>query len=60
MPNPRQIQTLVSHVYGPYWDYVVLKDTFPHEGRTLVLRDLEMYWDDQPVGYVHLLCSRIS
>ncbi|KAJ3516312.1 hypothetical protein NLJ89_g1207 [Agrocybe chaxingu] len=51
MAYPRQIANIISHVYGPYPEDIILKDDYPRAGVTLPVRDLQMYRDNRPVGF---------
>ena len=50
MLKENQIRTLTTHVYGPYYDYLLFKNTFPLDGTTLEIKDLQMYTKDREVG----------
>jgi len=50
MPKGTQIHTLTTHVYGPYYDYILFKNTFPPKGTTLEIKDIQMYTKDREVG----------
>lgn len=53
MPKENQILTLTSHVYGPYYDYIIFKDSFPENLKTtLEIKDLQMFTNDGEVGWV--------
>jgi len=50
MPKETQIRTLTTHVYGPYYDHMLFKNTFPSDQTTLEIKDLQMYTKDREVG----------
>lgn len=52
MPKASQISSLTSKVYGPYYDHVLFKHTYPTDGVTLAVTDLQMYCNDCEIGYV--------
>ena len=52
MQKENQIRTLTSHIYGPYYDYVLLKESFPVDGTPLDISELQMFTKHREIGCV--------
>jgi len=60
MPRVSQISSLTTKVYGPYYDHFLFKNTYPKDGVTLEVKDLQMYCNNREIGYVPFVLYLIA